>query len=73
MLQPHQERVVKERAELDEKIGKLYPFSEGKLFQSLDKAEQDRLTRQYGVMKRYRDILDERIAVFGIAEGEIKP
>ena len=66
-MQPHQERVVKEKAELDEKLGKLHAFCFGhdtKIFGSLSPEERDRLERQYDAMKLYSNILAERIAAF---------
>jgi hypothetical protein len=63
-MQPHQERVVAERNELSERIEKLAAFFETDLFSSLPTAEARRLCRQYGHMKSYLDILDERIEAF---------
>lgn len=66
-MQPHQERVVTEKTELDEKLAKLKEFCFGsntKIFGSLDPQERDRLERQYDAMKLYSGILDERIANF---------
>lgn len=45
-LQPHQQRVVTEKAELDEKIGKLRAFFGTETFADLDAAEMERLQRQ---------------------------
>lgn len=67
MLQPYQERVVAEKKELDEKIVKLHAFcfgSDTKIFASLDPMERDRLEDQYTAMKKYSDILGQRIAAF---------
>jgi len=67
MLKPHQERVVAEKKELDEKIVKLHAFcfgSDTKIFGSLDPMERDRLEDQYTAMKKYSDILGARIAAF---------
>jgi len=64
-MQPHQERVVAEKAELDEKLGKLVKFIEGsEFFVGLADAEKARLVKQAGVMKDYSGILAERIAAF---------
>jgi hypothetical protein len=46
-MQPHQERVVTEKAELDEKIEKLDAFRHGVFYQTLPDAERERMTRQY--------------------------
>jgi hypothetical protein len=63
-MQPHQERVVAEKRELDEKLVKLGAFLEGSFFPTLSADEQGRLTEQASVMKRYSEILGDRIAAF---------
>jgi hypothetical protein len=61
---PHQERVIQEMKELDEKIVKLDDFRHGKLYETLPVDERDRLTRQYAHMKDYSNVLAERIKAF---------
>jgi hypothetical protein len=69
-LQPHQQRVVDEKADLDEKVGKLVSFiSENPTFRMLSASEQDRMREQLGYMRNYSDILGERIAAFATAAG----
>ncbi len=63
-MQPHQERVVTEKKELDEKLEKLKTFLNGKTFQTLPEDEQSRLRIQSNLMRQYSDILGERIAAF---------
>jgi hypothetical protein len=63
-MNPYQERVVAELSELKHKCDRLGLFLAGKAFQTLDGAEQLRLTRQHAVMGEYADILRERIANF---------
>lgn len=63
-MAPHQERVVKEKAELDEKLEKLNEFGRGELFATLPSAEQERLIRQSKIMDQYSVVLGERIAAF---------
>lgn len=63
-IEPHQERVVVERDELNAKIVKLDEFIKGSVFSSLPVAEQLRLTSQRGYMKLYLGVLKERIAAF---------
>lgn len=63
-LQPHQQRVVEERQALNVKHVALIAFGTTPLFQKIDAAERDRLTRQEAVMRQYLAILDERIAAF---------
>lgn len=64
-LKPHQQRVVTEKAELDEKLKKLTDFFGTEIFADLDDAEMDRLQRQAGAMESYSCILGERVAAFG--------
>jgi hypothetical protein len=63
-MQPHQERVVQEKKDLDEKLAKLRLFFTGDIFGTLDEDEQNRLKRQENVMHLYSEILGERIAAF---------
>ena len=65
-LQPHQQRVVEEHRELNEKIDKLGEFIVNKpgVFLQLPWEEQDLFHRQYAAMQAYSDILVERIAGF---------
>jgi hypothetical protein len=68
-MHPHQERVVTEKAELDEKIGKLVPFLKTSICGRLPAAEQERLGRQLGLMQQYSDLLNERITAFDHDNG----
>ncbi len=62
---PHQERVINERMALSVNVEKLYKFiTEGNTFPPLSAAERERLIRQYGLMKSYLAVLDERITAF---------
>jgi hypothetical protein len=63
-MQPHQERVVTEKQELDAKISKLEAFVTGSIFAALQADEQDRLTRQLTLMTQYPAVLQERISNF---------
>ncbi len=63
-MYPHQERVVVEQNELDEKVDKLYHFLETSIFMSLDTREQERLSKQLYHMQCYSAILVERIKNF---------
>jgi hypothetical protein len=63
-LQPHQQRVVEERNELIEKVTKLHAFTKTETFNSLPDEEQSLLFKQEKEMKKYADILKQRIDVF---------
>ena len=63
-LAPHQQRVVDEKYELDEKREKLGTFKGTALFASLPWQEQERLNTQAHIMTMYSAVLGERIAAF---------
>lgn len=63
-LQPHQQRVVDEKAELDSKRDRLTEFLKGPIFRSLPEDEQERLSRQASIMEQYSGVLAERIVNF---------
>ena len=63
-MPPHQQRVLDEKKELDEKSSKLNTFFNTAIFGRLSGEEQDRLHRQYELMVQYSAMLDERIAAF---------
>mgnify|MGYP001497720763 CR=1 FL=1 len=63
-MQAYQERVVLEKKELDEKIGKLSPFIGSEKFLSVKEDEANRLRNQLSIMIDYSNILGERIANF---------
>lgn len=64
-MQPHQQRVVDEKTELDEKLDRLKVFIEtNPVFRTLSDDERGRLNRQFDVMAEYSSILSQRIAAF---------
>lgn len=63
-LAPHQQRVVDEKAELDEKLTKLEAFFESPIYNKLDCSERKRLQLQASFMRAYSDVLGERIVAF---------
>ena len=63
-MKPHQERVVIEKTELDEKRKKLTAFIGGDVYRTLGDLEQSRLNRQLEAMTLYSNILAERISAF---------
>ena len=67
-MQPHQQRVVEEKKELDEKRAKLLTFLASDTFRDLDEQEKIRLHRQLGVMGDYSMTLGERIRAFQFQE-----
>ncbi len=50
-----------EKRELDEMRIKLGALLSTRLYESLDKGEQDRLSKQYNIMTMYSQVLGERI------------
>ena len=64
VMAPHQQRVVDEKAELDDRAAKLRVFLDTPIFAGLDVSEQHRLGRQLHVMQEYALTLGERIAAF---------
>jgi len=68
-MEPYQQRVVEEKAALDEKLNKLAKFviNGGDAFKMLFIAEQVRLNKQMVVMEIYSEILRDRIAAFDTA------
>lgn len=63
-LLPHQQRVVEEKSDLDEKFARLCLFCGTPAFEALDQAEQGRLRKQAAIMEEYSSILGDRIAAF---------
>ena len=65
-LQPHQQRVIAEKEELDSKALKLSNFiATSQAFITLSSFEQELLKEQNDVMWQYSEILGKRIATFG--------
>lgn len=64
-LQPYQQRVVAELAELDDRIEKLSAFIvSSPVFNTLPRDERDRMTRQLRLMEELSQVLASRIAHF---------
>lgn len=63
-MKPHEERVVKEAEELEEKINKLDNFIKSALFESLPDLDQGLLATQLSAMFTYYGILVLRIEKF---------
>ena len=64
-MQLHQQRVIDEKAELDDNATKLSAFiGENPLFEKLDAAERERMKVQNDLMWQYSEVLGQRIAAF---------
>jgi hypothetical protein len=61
----HQQRVVAEKAQLDDKLNKLIAFYSTAMFEGLPTEERTRLRNQGGAMRVYSEILGARIDAFG--------
>lgn len=63
-LLPHQVRVVEEKRELDEKIGKLTLFFDTDTFSKLPQQDKHLLLQQRNYMEMYSNVLKIRIERF---------
>lgn len=66
-MKPHEQRVVDELKELAERRGKLDTFmnsGNNNAFSALPSGEQNRLHRQFNIMREYEVVLKERIEHF---------
>lgn len=63
-LQPHQQRVVDEHAELSKRLSALLAFFQSPVFPTLSEAEQSRMRNQARFMDGYAAVLEERIVAF---------
>jgi hypothetical protein len=63
-MEPHQQRVVEEEKELNDKLSKLRQFLASQSFVGIQPEEQIRLIRQAQYMTQYVHVLQERIKAF---------
>lgn len=63
-MEAYQDRVVKEKEDLDNKICSLFRFIGSGTFNGLSDEEKRRLKRQKISMEGYSDVLAERIQTF---------
>ena len=63
-MQPYQQRVVDEQAELNEKLVKLIQFTTTLKYRELTHRDRELLVEQQGAMAAYNSILADRIAGF---------
>lgn len=69
--EPHQQRVIDEKLQNDERAQKLTAFiSESPIFPTLPPAEQERMKEQNEIMWQLSEILGKRIQAF---KGEAEP
>lgn len=61
---PHQERVVVEKVELDDRLSRLRTFLHSDAFCGVAENEKTRLYKQEHIMTLYSAILADRIAAF---------
>lgn len=64
-LQPHQQRVVDERHELNERLNKLLAFTSTVAFAKLPQAERELMTEQAHYMQAYSNVLAQRLHLWG--------
>lgn len=67
-MQPHQKRVIEEKAALDLKIEGLSAFIGTPIYHTLSHQDQFLLRRQLVAMNEYSSILRERIDLFGMVD-----
>jgi hypothetical protein len=63
-VEAHQERVLEERTQLNDRLVKLDSFLYTEKFNCLSMDDQDLLITQQAIMEQYLDVLDQRIANF---------
>lgn len=67
---PYQNRLLFEKIDLDEKLEKLYVFTNSEKYNTLDKDEQLRLQKQMIAMYNYSVVLGERLDALGLDQYE---
>lgn len=61
MAEEFVQRLLDEKAQLDERIGKLRAFTESEKFATVDAVQQELLKKQLPVMEEYSSILEQRL------------
>lgn len=72
-LLPHQQRVVDEKHDLDQRLTKLQAFTTGDNFRAVEPVEAGRLMAQQRLMTELSALLGERIAAFPAPEPKPAP
>lgn len=70
-LEPHQQRVLDELAQLEDRRTKLGTFINGKPFEDLPAKDRQLLIEQFGCMTTYTRILNERVRLFNRTDGRV--
>ena len=65
MFPSHDQRLLEEREQLNEKVTKLLEFMSTDAFTKIDEKQQRLLEEQHPLMSGYLSVLDERIALLG--------
>ena len=65
-MEPYQERLIEEEKALVMKIGKLHEFLKSDKMNYLTSRHRDLIRDQYDVMKRYANILGNRLEDLGL-------
>ena len=68
-MEPYQEQVMMEKAELDERLRKLDEFGRTDAFAALPSDEQGRLNRQHSIMEDDREVRGEGIVKCDVYYG----
>lgn len=63
---PHQQRVIAEKAQLDERLAKLNAFMTTSFYESISEVEKYLMKKQSEIMLEYSDIIHGRIVEFKI-------
>lgn len=63
-MQPYQQRVLDEQADLEAKIERLAIFIKSPTFETVEPDERARLIRQHAIMEQYSAVLVDRISNF---------
>jgi hypothetical protein len=63
-MEPHVEKVFREKQQLEAKLAAAAQFVEEKIFLTLPAEHQDLLRRELELMKQYAAVLAERLAIF---------
>ena len=66
MAEPHVERVIREKADLDEKLEKLNKFIGDPAFKAIHLDHQSLLRLQASYMQKYSEVLKHRLALFAV-------